>query len=150
MVRSFYPIDFPPKYHTIHDIYYILVISWLTPSFFLSVILEAATRLVYFLAASKGETNGALTLWMTGGIGLPAQTANIYAVLFSPAFKDPPLAFMKLAASEAMNNPIPAAITPAYAQIDTILQDTLAEVRAGGDPKQALDKAVQLVNKKLQ
>ncbi len=112
--------------------------------------MEAAKRLVYFLAASKGETNGALTLWMTGGTGLPAQTTNIYAALNWPAFAEPPMAFMKLAASEAMNNPVPAAITPVYAQIDTILQSTLADIRTGADPKQALDAAVQLVDQLLQ
>ena len=111
---------------------------------------EAATRLVYYLAASKGETNGALTLWQTGSTDLPAQTANIYAVFNWPAFAEPPMAFMKLAANDAMNNSVPAAITPAYAQIDTILQSTLAEIRAGADPKQALDNAVKQIDQLLQ
>lgn len=100
---------------------------------------EAAATFVHWLTAGPGAT-----IWAdVGSRDFPAQQSLIDRYSTDPAYADPPLSYLQIAADEAKTNPLPRALTPGYLEYDTALGQAFSDIRNGADVESTLDRAVE-------
>jgi multiple sugar transport system substrate-binding protein len=102
---------------------------------------EAALRFVVWLTTN----GGAEKFWRYANMGLPAQKTILTLILHGADFEAPPWSFLRVAASQAMENMGILPITPAYRETDQLLQGMLAELRVGNNVPAGLEQALGML-----
>lgn len=107
---------------------------------------EAAQRLVHFISTGKGAE-----LWWRYGSGdFPAQKSVLKLFDANQEFAQPPLSYMKVAANEATQNPVPRPVSVGYLEYEQILADTFNDIRNGAaQPEPALKTAVDRIESEM-
>lgn len=95
---------------------------------------EAAAEFVKFFTLGKGND-----MWLDINKDMPCRKDKL-AEIAAPDSDSPD--YLKIGAYEAQNTAVPRAITPAFGEYETILNQTWEDVRNGADVKGALDDAV--------
>lgn len=99
---------------------------------------EAAAEFVKFFTLGKGND-----MWLKINNDMPCRQDKLAEVMDPESdFPD----FMKIGAYEAQNTAFSRAITPAFGEYSTILDQTWEDVRNGADVNGALDNAVSQIN----
>lgn len=106
---------------------------------------EEAAAFVRWLSAGEG----AALWWGADSYDMPAQTAIIDTFDTLPAFDAPPLYYMRVAAKEALVNPIPRPVTVGYLEYEQLLNAAFADIRNGADPTEALNTAAQRITEEM-
>jgi ABC-type glycerol-3-phosphate transport system substrate-binding protein len=107
---------------------------------------EAALRFVVWLTTGEG----AETLWRISNPGLPAQKSILNDILSSPEFDVPPLSYLRVAATQAMESLSILPITPAYHEFAQISEMVLWQIRNGAIPEDALSTVTSLITIEMQ
>ena len=96
---------------------------------------------------SAGE--GASIWWGKDSYDMPAQTAIIDTFETMSDFDTPPLYYMRVAAKEALVNPIPRPVTVGYLEYEQLLGAAFKDIRNGADPAEALNTAAQRITEEM-
>lgn len=99
---------------------------------------EAAAKFVKFFTLGKGND-----MWLDINKDMPCRE-NKLSEIAAPESKYPD--YLKIGAYEAQNTAVARAITPAFGEYSTILNQTWEDVRNGADVKAALEDAVSQIN----
>ncbi|MCJ7825454.1 MAG: extracellular solute-binding protein [Anaerolineales bacterium] len=102
---------------------------------------DAAIRFVVWLTTGEG----AETMWRFSTPGLPAQKSVLNLILRGPEFNAAPWSYMRVAATQAIENLGLLPVTPGFPYYDAILQGMLLDIREGVDQERALNSAVELI-----
>lgn len=99
---------------------------------------EAITLLIWLTT-----TPGGTALWSTGNISLPAEKTSLGMFAAAPALAEPPQAYWKLAASDALVFTLPGPITPFYSVYEQRLEQAFQKIRFGADVQSTLSETAQ-------
>ncbi|HEY45326.1 MAG: hypothetical protein AMJ88_12630 [Anaerolineae bacterium SM23_ 63] len=102
---------------------------------------DVATRFVVWLTTGEG----AETMWRFSTPGLPAQKSVLNLIVSGPEFDAAPWSYLRVAATQAMENLGLLPITPGFPYYDAILQGMLLDIREGIEPERAINSAVELI-----
>jgi ABC-type glycerol-3-phosphate transport system substrate-binding protein len=105
---------------------------------------EAAAKFVEFLTAGEGAQ-----IWFETRNNVPAQTDILKQIEEDPKFADFPQNINVLAAYEAANTAVPRPLTPGYLEWESLVNKAYEDIKNGADPKEALDTAVQQIDRQL-
>jgi ABC-type glycerol-3-phosphate transport system substrate-binding protein len=104
-----------------------------------------AAQFVKFLTASS---EGART-WFEAHGHFPVTTELLDLVDTSEEFASFPSSAYRLGTHEARNTAVPRPQTPGYLEFEDILNNTLEDIRNGRAPEEALNEAVQRIDRAL-
>lgn len=107
---------------------------------------EEAAEFVKFLSASSEGS----TIWYEAYGDLPATRELLEFIETSEETSEFPESAFRLAAHEAQNTAVPRPQTPGYLEFEDILSTTLEDIRNGADPEQALNAAVERIDRGLE
>jgi ABC-type glycerol-3-phosphate transport system substrate-binding protein len=102
---------------------------------------DAAVRFVIWLTTGEG----AETMWRFSTPGLPAQKSVLNLIIRGPEFDAAPWSYLRVAATQAIENLGLLPVTPGFPYYDAILQGMLMDIREGVEPERALNSAVELI-----
>lgn len=105
---------------------------------------EAAAKFVEFLTAGEGAN-----IWFEERANLPAHIDILQEIQESSDYEDFPKNINRLAAYEAENTAVPRPITPGYQEWESLVNKAYEDIKNGSDPKEALDTAVQQIDRQL-
>lgn len=106
---------------------------------------EAAKTFVRWLTTGRGAE-----LWWREGSGdFPAQLSVLQMFADEPEFDELPMSFMRVAADEATQGPVPRPVTVGYLEYEQILQDTFLDIVNGADVETALNIAVERIENEM-
>jgi ABC-type glycerol-3-phosphate transport system substrate-binding protein len=105
---------------------------------------DAAAKFVEFLTAGEGAQ-----IWFETRNNVPAQTEILKQIEEDPKFTDFPQNINVLAAYEAANTAVPRPLTPGYLEWESLVNKAYEDIKNGADPKEALDTAVQQIDRQL-
>lgn len=106
---------------------------------------EAAAEFLRWMSAG----DGAATWWGTDSYDMPAQLKLIESFNTQAAFDVPPLYYMRVAAKEALVNPVPRPVTVGYLEYEQLLNAAFKDIRNGSDPATALNTAAQRITEEM-
>jgi len=105
---------------------------------------EAAQFLKYLTASPEGSR-----LWFEAHGQFPATTDLLNLIDTSEEFAAFPRAAYRLGAQEARTTAVPRPQTPGYLEFEDILNNTLEDIRNGRAPEEALNEAVQRIDRAM-
>lgn len=106
---------------------------------------EAAAEFLRWLSTGKGAS----IWWGKDSYDMPAQKTIIDSINTLPDFDKPPLAYLRVAAKEALVNPVPRPVTVGYLEYEQLLNAAFKDIRNGTDPATALNTAVQRITEEM-
>lgn len=106
---------------------------------------EEAKRFVNWLTTGEG----AEIYWRKGSSDFPAQQSVLELFQTSDEFAEEPLSFLRVAADEATQNPVPRPLTVGYLEYEQILADTFQDIRNGADVTEALNTAAARIESEM-
>ena len=95
---------------------------------------EAAAEFIKFFTLGKGND-----MWLEIDGAMPSRLAKVTEIENDPDASEA----LKIGAYESAHTAFPRAVTPAFGEYSTILDQTWEDVRNGADVKEALDSAVE-------
>lgn len=98
---------------------------------------DAAAQFVKYMSLGTGND-----MWLEANGDIPSRIAKLKEMTESADSSD----MMKMAAYEAANTAVPRAVTPAFGEYSTVLDQTWEDVRNGADVKKALESAVSQID----
>jgi len=106
---------------------------------------KEAAEFLRWMSAGKGAS----IWWGKDSYDMPAQKAIIDSFNTMPDFNQPPLSYMRVAAKEALVNPVPRPTTVGYLEYEQLLNAAFKDIRNGADPATALNTAVQRITEEM-
>jgi len=105
---------------------------------------EAAAKFVEFFTAGDGAK-----IWFESANNLPAHVDILNSIEEDPKFAEFPANINVLAAYEAANTAVPRPMTPGYLEWESLVNKAYEDIKNGSDPKDALDTAIQQIDRQL-
>lgn len=99
---------------------------------------EAAAEFVKFFTLGEGND-----MWLSINTDIPCRVDKLDGIMEEDSGFDE---YLKMGAYEAQNTAVPRAITPAFGEYSTILDQAWEDVRNGADVKDTLDNAVEQID----
>jgi ABC-type glycerol-3-phosphate transport system substrate-binding protein len=107
---------------------------------------DAAAEFVKYLTASPEGSQ----IWYDAHGHFPATTELLEAINTSEETESFPQSAYRLGVYEAQNTAVPRPQSPGYLEFEDILNNTLEDIRNGSDPEEALNAAVQRIDRGLE
>lgn len=99
---------------------------------------EASAEFIKFATTGEGSK-----LWFEQRNELPANKEVLHYITTDPKFESFPSSVFRLAAYEAQNTAVPRPVSPGYLEWESLLTKAYDDMKAGSDPKKALDSAAE-------
>jgi multiple sugar transport system substrate-binding protein len=106
---------------------------------------DEAAEFVKFLTADEGNR-----IWYDAYGDIPATQELLGYIETAEETSEFPDNAYRLAVHEARNTAVPRPQTPGYLEFEDILSTTLEDIRNGADPEEALNAAVQRIDRGLE